>query len=177
MATTSDDRLRGTRLVQACRCGEALVSTRFAFAEHAEKHFKECKALKGVSRAGPTVRAKWHEWEPVQEAWMHAADSFTPILATYAFKAPLFIHANGNVVQGVMIETAIADVRQALVEGGTIPPHALPVLHAALLRMIEHPRSQDGLRTMLALRDESSPMARREATIELLHRAALGHYG
>jgi hypothetical protein len=177
MAPTKDERLKGTRLVQACRCGEALVATRFAFAEHAERHFKECKALKSVTKAGPTVRANWYEWEPVQESWIHEADSFTPILATYVFQAPLFIHGSGGVVQGQMIETAIADVRQALVEGGSLPPHSIPVLHAALLRMIEHPRAQQGIRTLLALRDESSVMARREAVIELLHRVALGHYG
>ena len=177
MVPTRDERLRGTRLVQACRCGEALVSTRFAFGEHATQHFKVCKALKTVSAGGPVVRAQWHGWEPVDEKWAEPTDPFRVFMATYAFDAPLFVYANGGVVQGRMIESAIADVRHYLAEGGSIPDHAVPAIHGALLRMIEHPRSQSSVRGLLALRDEESPMGRRDAVIEILHRVALGLYG
>jgi hypothetical protein len=166
-------KLRSTRLVQACRCGEAIVATRYTFGEKAAEHFKVCKAAKIADL--PAVQARWHNWVPVDPSWARAPDPFADIMSTYMFEAPLFVYANGSVMQARMIEAVIADIREAL--HGPVPEHTISVVHAALLRLIEHPRSQDSVSVVLALADAEPGLARHEATLDVLRRAALGSYG
>jgi hypothetical protein len=166
-------KLRASRLVQACRCGEVIVATRYAFGEKAAEHFKGCKAAKIADL--PAVQARWYNWVPVDPSWVMAPDPFADVMSTYAFEAPLFVYADGKVLQARMIESVIADIRSALC--GPVPSHSVPVLHAALLRLIEHPRSQDSVRVVLGLADTEPGAERLEATLDVLRRAALGSYG